>query len=38
MDKIIVRGLWKVFGGVTAVADVSFTVGEREFFTLLAGC
>lgn len=40
MDKIIVRGLWKVFGGVTAVADVSFTVGEREFFTLLgpSGC
>lgn len=40
MDKIIVRGLWKEFDGVTAAADVSFTVGEREFFTLLgpSGC
>ncbi|MDR7476075.1 MAG: ABC transporter ATP-binding protein [Armatimonadota bacterium] len=40
MDKIVVQGLWKEFHGVTAVADVSFTVGEREFFTLLgpSGC
>jgi iron(III) transport system ATP-binding protein len=40
MDKITVQGLWKEFDGVTAVADVSFTVGEREFFTLLgpSGC
>ncbi|MDQ7848772.1 MAG: ABC transporter ATP-binding protein [Armatimonadota bacterium] len=40
MDKIVVRGLWKEFDGTTAVADVSFTVGELEFFTLLgpSGC
>jgi len=40
MEKITVHGLWKIFDGVTAVADVSFTVGDREFFTLLgpSGC
>jgi len=40
VETIAVRGLWKEFDGVTAVADVSFGVGEREFFTLLgpSGC
>ncbi len=40
MDAISVRGLWKRFDDTVAVADVSFTVGEREFFTLLgpSGC
>ncbi len=40
METIEVRALWKQFDGVTAVAEVSFGIGEREFFTLLgpSGC
>lgn len=40
MPELSVRGLTKRFGGQTALDDVSFTVADGEFFTLLgpSGC
>ncbi|WP_332769552.1 ABC transporter ATP-binding protein [Phenylobacterium sp.] len=40
MSELVVEGLSKHFGGVRAVDDVSFTVGDGEFVTLLgpSGC
>jgi iron(III) transport system ATP-binding protein len=40
MPELVVKGLTKRFGGATAVEDISFTVGDGEFFTLLgpSGC
>ncbi|MEM1947570.1 MAG: ATP-binding cassette domain-containing protein [Candidatus Caldarchaeum sp.] len=35
MDSIVVENLVKKFGGVTAVDDVSFSVGEGELFGFL---
>jgi iron(III) transport system ATP-binding protein len=40
MPEISVRGLTKAFGGLRALDDVSFTVRDKEFLTLLgpSGC
>lgn len=40
MPELIVENLTKTFGGVTALDNVSFTVKDGEFFTLLgpSGC
>ena len=35
MSVLEVRGLSKAFGGVRAVADVSFTIGEGEFLAMI---
>ena len=40
MAELRVEGLVKMFGAIRAVDDISFTVGDGEFLTLLgpSGC
>ena len=40
MDAIVLEGIGKRFGGVDAVQDVTLSIGEGEFFSLLgpSGC
>ncbi|MGL6208866.1 MAG: ATP-binding cassette domain-containing protein, partial [Paracoccaceae bacterium] len=40
MAQVVLRNVMKVYGGVTAVNDVSFTVEDGEFVALVgpSGC